>query len=852
MTVTGFTPPSLRTRLLWAAVVGLVVFAFTRILIPMVMHPEGAVSLWVPSGIAAAGIIAVGPIALPFVFAGLFLASIMAVPFGMAAGMSLIGMMGPLVFWLILRKSFPNGFELTTVRDAVRFGLVGIAAGFAPAILGTVVLLGMQLIGGPFAEGVLTWWLADSSAVLAIAPIALLRPRGDEPSRRAHWDGVVVVALSVVASWYAYTTALPIPVERAIPIMLLPFFVWIAYHGSVRLVGFTVAVHAVIATIGTLRGFGPFSSDTLHESLIALNLVIAIFGLSSLIMALLFEERARLAALAEVARANLEERVEQRTAELSAANESLRAEMIERRRTEEELAERELSFRLLYERAPLAYQSLDANGCFLDVNDAWLDLFGYESDEILGTWFGDVIQPSQAVLFAERFVGFKVSGSVNGAQFDVQCKDGSSRQVAVYGRIAHTEDGSVLRTHCILQDVTRQNAEVAALRASREHFASMFENNHTIMVLVDPATARFVDVNAAACEFFGYSHDEFLEKTVMDLTDIDADAMLSRLSQTASGLGGGVRQDRQRLASGEMRDMEIHSGPIDVNGVRLVFATMQDVTDRIAAEREVAMHRERLSELVSERTRELELAYAELEAASAAKDQFLANMSHELRTPLNSIIGFSDMLLSGLVGTMDVEQERQIGMINTSGKQLLELVNDVLDLSRIEAGQIRAETEEFELTPLLESVVESLRPAALGKGLELRVEVEDGPCVIATDRRKVRQILLNLVGNAVKFTDTGEVVLRAECTSRDTVAFSVSDTGLGIVPSELGRIFDQFVQIAPPDEAKPSGTGLGLAISLRLARILGGDLTVTSSVGEGSVFTLTLPAVVHREPVATR
>ncbi len=841
---------SARARLLWGIATGLAVFAFTRTLMPLVMHPAGAVSMWVPSGITAVAIIAMGPAVLPFVFLGSLLAALLVAPPGMAVGMSLIGVTGPLALWFVLRRTRGPSFTLTTLSDALAFGLAAVVAGLVPALLGSGALVALGVNAAPFPEAVVMWWLAETSAVLAIAPVALAwaRPKGSPPVAA---DAVVSLAVTLAFAWFAYSVALPVPVERVVPFVFLPLFTWIAYRGGRRCMAIAVASVAIISTVGTLRGFGPFASAAMHESVIATNLVIAVFSISSLILVLLFEERSQFAAAAEAARAGMEVRVNERTAALTLANESLVQQIAERRAAEQRLAERELSFRLLYERAPLAYQSLDPDGNFLDVNDAWLDLLGYARDEILGTWFGDVLADGQARIFAERFVGFKVTGSVEGAQFSVRCKDGSYRQVAVYGRIAHSEDGSVHRTHCILQDVTRFNAEVDALKASREHFASLFENSHTIMVLVDPTTARFVDVNTAACDFFGYGHDEFLEKTISDLNGVEIAEMIARLAMTAEGPGG-VRQDRQRLADGELRDMEIHSGPIDVNGQRLVFATMQDVSDRVAAERELTQGRERLSELVQERTSELERAYRELEAASAAKDQFTANMSHELRTPLNSIIGFSDMLLSGLVGDLDAEQERQIGMINNSGKHLLELVNDVLDLSRIESGSVSVEPEEFELAPLLESVIESLRPAAVSKHLDLRAEQSVSFSAIRSDRRKVRQILLNLVGNAVKFTDVGRVVLRVTCDGREAVQFTVSDTGVGIPANELDQVFSEFHQVAPLDEAKPSGTGLGLAISLRLARILGGDLVVKSAVGEGSTFVFTLPAAVRCTQNAAR
>jgi signal transduction histidine kinase len=254
-----------------------------------------------------------------------------------------------------------------------------------------------------------------------------------------------------------------------------------------------------------------------------------------------------------------------------------------------------------------------------------------------------------------------------------------------------------------------------------------------------------------------------------------------------------------------------------------------------------------VEDTVRERTTELRRAYREVETASAAKDQFLANMSHELRTPLNSIIGFSDMLLAGLVGDIDAEQTRQVGMINNSGRHLLSLVNDVLDLSRIESGRVRVELEEFDLREAVDAVIEAVRPMAEEKGLSLELDLEGPDALITTDRRKASQILLNLVGNAIKFTDDGTVVLRVSSNHRNGVSFSVSDTGVGIPEGDLGHVFEEFHQLASADAARPEGTGLGLAISLRLARVLGGELAATSEVGVGSTFTFWLPSVVRVE-----
>lgn len=239
----------------------------------------------------------------------------------------------------------------------------------------------------------------------------------------------------------------------------------------------------------------------------------------------------------------------------------------------------------------------------------------------------------------------------------------------------------------------------------------------------------------------------------------------------------------------------------------------------------------------------LESARHELESANKAKDNFLANMSHELRTPLNSVIGFSDMLLSGMVGELDEEQARQIGMINNSGRHLLSLVNDVLDLSRISRGSVDTQTEETDLREVVESVIEGVRPVAVKKNLALELDFDLPEGTIAADQRKIRQVLWNLVGNAVKFTDEGAVSVRVSCEDDRGLKFTVEDSGIGISEADLVHVFEEFSQLPSRAAGRPEGTGLGLPISLRLARILGGDVAVTSRVGVGSTFVFSLPAV---------
>jgi signal transduction histidine kinase/ActR/RegA family two-component response regulator len=260
---------------------------------------------------------------------------------------------------------------------------------------------------------------------------------------------------------------------------------------------------------------------------------------------------------------------------------------------------------------------------------------------------------------------------------------------------------------------------------------------------------------------------------------------------------------------------------------------------------EAAAAREQdLRELVAQRTEELERAKLRAEAANEAKSAFLANMSHELRTPLNAILGFSRMMLR----SAEVPQEQEsLGIINRSGEHLLQLINDVLDMSKIEAQRTSLTPVAFDLRALLGDIVAMLGDRAVAAGLHLAIDATDDlPAHVRCDHMKLRQILINLVGNALKFTHEGGVVIRVERLDADAagaasarLAFLIEDSGAGIAEADLERIFQPFEQVAAPGENK--GTGLGLAIARQFAELMGGSLTAQSRVGVGSTFRLELP-----------
>jgi ammonium transporter len=374
--------------------------------------------------------------------------------------------------------------------------------------------------------------------------------------------------------------------------------------------------------------------------------------------------------------------------------------------------------------------------------------------------------------------------------------------------------------------VERQRSEEARLRA--------LVDNMPAHVYLRDLTGRFILVNRQYEEFWQVRHEDIRGKTLFEM------AAMTDVGVTPE-VNAGV--DREVLAAGEPRHREAHVvrrgkehvladvrfPVLDSSGQAVAVAGIDiDITAQKRNEAELA-----------ELLRRVEMARDAATEAASAKSRFLANMSHELRTPLNAIIGFT-RIVSRNAKDLPAKQADNLSKILVSAEHLLRLIDEILDLSRIEAGQVRVELAETSIPDVLRDVADSLEPLVDRPRVQLLVEADPSLPGVVTDRDKVKQILLNLVSNAVKYTDDGSIVVRAEATD-GRLRVGVSDTGVGIPRDELGRIFDEFHR-ADSSSARPRrGTGLGLTISRRLARALGGDVAVESRLGVGSTFTLELP-----------
>jgi protein-histidine pros-kinase len=317
---------------------------------------------------------------------------------------------------------------------------------------------------------------------------------------------------------------------------------------------------------------------------------------------------------------------------------------------------------------------------------------------------------------------------------------------------------------------------------------------------------------------------------------------------------------RLRRADGEYRWILDHGCPrYTPDGVFAGFiGSCIDITERKQAEQVLQKAHAELEQHVQERTvalaeanealrreiAERKLAEARLHTANLAKDHFLAGISHELRTPLNAIIGFTGTLLMQLPGPLTADQEKQLRTIQTSSKHLLSLINDLLDLARIEAGKVDLTIEPVVCQSIIQEVAATLGPLAEIKGLAFEVAMPTADLVVRTDRRALSQILINLINNAIKFTTQGKVCLslsQQQADGRMLTSVGVTDTGVGIKPADQARLFQAFTRMAGAARTHHESTGLGLHLSQKLADLLGGRITCQSEYGAGSTFTLLLP-----------
>lgn len=517
----------------------------------------------------------------------------------------------------------------------------------------------------------------------------------------------------------------------------------------------------------------------------------------------------------------------------------------EQRRAEEIAAAERRFAEALIEAMPGVFYLYNEQGQFLRWNDDFEKVSGYSAEELKHMHPLDFFAGPEKDLVGER-IGRVFERGEGQVVASFTAKDGTATPYFFTGKRF-----DFAGQPCLLGvgvDISERRRAETLLEKSEERYRTTLDGILEGCQLID-FDWHYLYLNDAAAKHNRRANEELLGRRMPDewpgIEGSDVFRLIKRCLETRVA---GHEEVEFAFPDGTSGWFDVRVQPVPEGA----FVLSIDISERKRVERALLELNEGLEHKILERTAALEVAKRRAEAADRLKSAFLATMSHELRTPLNSIIGFTGMILNELAGPLNPEQSKQLGMVQTSARHLLALINDVLDISKIEAGQLDVRPSPFDLPAAIEHVTATVAPLAKKKGITLNVALPDDIEPVESDQRRVEQVLLNLLNNGIKFTERGSVTVTLSARETDELAgeraeprrwirIDVSDTGMGIEAHDFPKLFQPFRQIDSGLQRRHDGTGLGLAISRRLTELLGGTISARSVVGQGSVFTVDLP-----------
>ncbi|HBA59565.1 MAG TPA: hypothetical protein DCZ92_01830 [Elusimicrobia bacterium] len=501
-------------------------------------------------------------------------------------------------------------------------------------------------------------------------------------------------------------------------------------------------------------------------------------------------------------------------------------DITKRKQAEERLAEKDATFRAITAAAHNAILMMDGAGNVAFWNPAAEKMLGWTADEAMGKSLHHLIAPERfREAYEKALAVFRQTGTgaVVGKTRELVARRKDSTEIDVELSLAGIRIKGGWHAVGILRDITESKKAAAALKESESRYAAIANSApETVLIHRD---GLILYVNDMGTQVSGYAREELVGRTIFNfITEASKTAILSAMYKRTGTPALGDYEIEFATKAGKVLNIMVKSAPIVYEGAPAVLAVLVNITARKGIE---AAQRK---------------AKEAAEAANRAKSDFLANMSHEIRTPMNSIIGMAEILLDS---RLDEGQRRHLQTIQHSADALLYIISDILDISKIEAGLLKTEKAPYDPREVAESVTEMFAQRASAKGLELILKVStDMPSSSLGDGNRLRQILINLVGNAFKFTLKGQIKISAEFLKGGAASwlmFSVADTGIGISPENQKKLFRKFSQVDDSSTRKYGGTGLGLSISKALVEMMGGSISLESGEGKGSIFSFRLP-----------
>ena len=792
-------------------------FAISSLTLSSEIYP-----MWPAAGIAQVALLLFGRQLWPGIAIGGFLVS-MSVPSANIGTALISAGARTLQAWtgtyLLQRINFSA--ELDRLKDVL--GIVGLAAFGSTLINSTIGSIIVCLTGlsdwSNFGTIWGTWWVGDAMGILLVAPLLLTWRKllSAKMKRQQIVERGIWLVLLLALGWLVFCSRTRAAYARY-PLEYLPFplVVWAAFRFGQRYTALSNFILCGFAIWGIARGSGPFlkHASSIPQALLSLQAFIAVIAVTGLVLAATVAERHQ-------AEASL------RASEASLANAQRIAQLgnWDLDRNTQQLRWSEEIYRILGQRP----------GTFEPSLEAYLEYVHPEDRELVKSSIESALFQQQPYSIDYRLV----------------LPDGGHRTVCEHGAV------NSLYITSTVQDITDRKRSEAALRSSEERFSKAFHASPVGISICTLTDGRFLDANESFLRSGGWLREEFIGRTASELgmwVNSEDGRRLAQVLQEQSSIGN--QEIKICTKAGEVRDWLLSVELIDLGSSQCVLIMTSDITERLRSE-------------------EFRRGKEAAEAANESKSIFLANMSHELRTPLNAIIGYSEILQEDARDLGAEEFIDDLQRINTAGQHLLVLIKDILDLTKIEAGRTEFNLETFSIINLVEEVAATITPMADKNNNILDIQCPEDIGLMQTDLTKLRQSLLNLLSNASKFTSSGAITFTVtrsletptEAASRgkrlgtykgdskaenslsllsspqEWIVFTVKDTGIGMNPEQLAKIFDPFTQADSSTTKKYGGTGLGLTITKKFCQMMGGDITAFSELDKGSSFTIRLPAI---------
>lgn len=850
--------PTFLNSILLLSGVSVLYFLSARLGLLLAYENSNASPVWPPSGLALALVMILGRKAIPGIFLGALAANATVFYASHSLGSSTI-LIASLLIALgntfeafigvyLINRFIPKNNFLESYQNFIKFIVISIAISIVTSTIGSFTLWSQSIINlNAFQVVWETWAIGDFSGILILAPLLLVWNDKSQfaPSKNSIVEKTIIVSFILFFSEAIFIQRFTFGYSYSRLYVLVPFLLWGVFRLGQRGIITCLTILSVCAVVGTISGHGPFVTSNMNDSLLELFAYISVTTITFVSLSASLVQSKRVFRKLKDHKNELEERIKNRTLELEVVNNNLKAEIEKKEVYEEVLKNNTLLLNEAQRMAKTGSWEWDIETGKGVWSDELYRVYGFEKENTVASFdvFFDILHPDDKEALLLSVKHSVKSHEAFKMEYRIINTNGIVRYIDARGEVLKNSEGASVKMMGTSQDITERKITEEKIRQLSE-FQNIILNGTEYSIISTDDSGIITTFNKGAENMLGYSSEEVIGKYSPAIIH-DKDEVVRRAALLTQELGTVIEPGfdtfvtKSRMGLADVNEWTY----IGKNGsrtlVELSVTTLRNDKNNITGYLGIAKditQRKRISE-------ELEKAKNFAEESARLKEVFLANMSHEIRTPMNAIVGFNSLLKNTI---LNKEQVSYVSNINKASENLLSIINNILDLSKIESGLMEIENTIVHLPSLLESVHSIVLGNALEKNLEISLSLNPTlPEYVMCDQTRISQILINLTANAIKFTEKGFVNIRVDTFNnhqqKPQLKFIIQDSGIGIAKENTEIIFERFKQESSETTRKYGGSGLGLSIVLNIVKLMGGRIYVESQLEKGSEFTVIIP-----------